>query len=391
MAKQLFLAIFSLLLLSCSAGKFQQKEQSVKLKNTGSHISIKLKINQYKEGNFYFDTASSWTIIDSSFYKDQEMAFNHLSSVGNNVVGNSSLKMTRVLDTITISTKNNTFFSKFNLIYNLKKFGKDIDGIVGISNFGNTPFKIDFISQKITFNPKINEGFREMPIKFDGYFVYVPAELVLKNGKIIKGDFVIDTGSKRTILTSDFAADDDILNSEKATYEKNALGGVETGYSLFASQFKIDQFKLTDCAVDVSRDATGALSKDKNYIGIIGNDVLDDFDIIYHPTQLKIYIKPNKNFNKPSEDLYKSLFLYEPADAKGWIVGAIYKESDAYKMGLRRKDEVIEINNKNIKNLNFDKFSKNFKPNQKLKLNVKRRNKYFEIDTYLNVFLKINN
>lgn len=69
MTKLSILMIFSLLLLSCSKNIYQQKEQYIKFKNTGRHISINLKINQYDEANFYFDTGSPWLFIDSTFIK----------------------------------------------------------------------------------------------------------------------------------------------------------------------------------------------------------------------------------------------------------------------------------------------------------------------------------
>lgn len=87
MTKLPILMIFSLLLLSCSKNIYQQKEQCIKFKNTGRHISINLKINQYDEGNFYFDTGSPWLLIDSTFYKNQKMSFNHFSESENAGVG----------------------------------------------------------------------------------------------------------------------------------------------------------------------------------------------------------------------------------------------------------------------------------------------------------------
>ncbi|WP_139423645.1 aspartyl protease family protein [Chryseobacterium mulctrae] len=391
MTKLSILIIFSSLLLSCSKNIYQQKEQYVKFKNTGRHISINLKINQYDEGNFYFDTGSPWLLIDSTFYKNQKMSFNDFSESENAGVGNNPVKMTRILDTVEFSVIDNTFFSKYNMIHNLKKpLGKNIDGIVGFSNFGTTPFEVNYITQKIILNPTINDSYQEVAIKFDGYFMYLPMELTLNDNTTIKGDFLIDTGSKETVLTSELANNKDILNSKKVTYRNNGgVSGLHMGYSLFASEVKFDKFKLTDHQIDVSNDSIGALSKNENYIGIIGNDMLDNFDIIYHPTQYKIWVKPNENFNKPTDDLYKSFILIEIENVdKGWSVGSIYEESDAYKKGLRHNDEILEINKKSVKKLNIEKFEKKLKPNQKLKLKVKRQNEYFEIDTYLNIFLK---
>lgn len=394
MAKLFILTIFASLFLSCSQNIYQQKEEYIKFKNNGRHIYIKLKVNQYDAGNFYFDTASPWLVIDSTFYKSQEMSFNNYSEYENSGGAKNLPKIITIRDTINFSINKNTFYSRYNnMIYNLKNsLGKNIDGIVGFNKFGNTPFRVDYAAQKIILNPKINDSYQEVAIKFDGNYMYVPIKLMLSNGTTIMRDFVIDTGSYRTILTSESANNKDIKNLKKATYIDNGgIGGSDLGFSLFAPEVKIDRFKLVDREINVSKDSLGVLSNNKNYFGIIGNDILDDFDIIYYPTHNKIWIKPSKNFNKPSEDLYKSFILIETIDKdKGWIVGGIYEKGDAYQEGLRHKDEVVEINNKAVKKLNLLKWNSKLKPNQKIKLKVKRGNEFIEIATYLNIFLKKN-
>lgn len=259
-------------------------------------------------------------------------------------------------------------------------------------NFGKTPFEVNYLTNKIIFNPKLDSTYQEVAIKFDGSYMYLPMNLTFGNGTTIKGDFIIDTGSTATILTSEFANDQVTLGNKKVAYINNGgISSLHLGHSLFSSQLKINKYTLNDHQVSVSKDSFGALSKQKNYIGVIGNDILEKFDIIYNPSQSKIWMKPNKNFNKPSEDLYKSFRMIETSDTnKGWIVGNIYEESDAYKKGLRHADEVVEINNQSVKKINLEKFNRQLRPNQKLKLKIKRGNDYIEIDTYLNVFLKKN-
>jgi hypothetical protein len=268
--------------------------------------------------------------------------------------------------------------------------GKNIDGLFGFANFGNTPFKIDYLNSKIVLNPKINDSYREVAIKVDDDLMYFPVELILKNGTTIKGDFVIDTGAGESMLTSEFANNKDVLSNKISNYKNNGgIGGIHLGFSFFVSQLKIDKFKVTESKMHVSKDSIGALSKNEKCIGIIGNNILSQFDIIYHPTQNKIYIKSNQSFNTSTDDLYKPFILIEPEDNnKGWIVGGIYEESDAYKQGLRHQDEIVEINNKSVKKIDRERFMRKLRPNQKLKLKIKRKNENFEIDTYLNVFLK---
>ncbi len=381
------------MLLSCSKNIYTQKEKHIKFKNTGRHISISLKVNQYQKGNFYFDTASGWFIIDSTFYKKKGMSFKHFSESENVGTGNNPAKMIRILDTVKLSSYNNIFFSKYNMIHNLKKSaGNNIDGIVGFVNFENTPFELNYVTKKIILNPKINDSYQEITIKFDGYYMYLPMELILNNGTIIKGDFLIDTGSYKTILTSEFSENTDFINIKKVNYINNGgVSGKHLGYSLFTAAVKTDKFELVNHQIDVSKDSLGALSRNKKYIGVIGNDLLKNFDIIFHPSQSKIWVKPNKNFNRLPADLYKSFILIETTNTRNaWLVGSIYEDSDVYKKGLRHKDEITEINDTSVSRLELENFNQKLKPNQKLKLKIKRGNEYFEINTCLDVFLKRN-
>ena len=385
-----FILLYLLLLSSCSDKFFTNNRQSIKFKIEGEHIVINLKPANYKKGSFYFDTGSGWLIIDETYYEKQKMTFVDIFESKMGGVGNEVTKSTRILDTICFCIGNKKFYSEYNITSNLKKiFGKNIDGIVGFNSFRGTPFKIDYFAKNIVLNPKGLIGYQEIPIGFDGYRMLLHMKVELAKGKTIEGDFLIDTGSRRTALTSEFFKNNDIEESLKSAYIHNGgIGGLSQGYSFFVPNINIDKFNLNSKLIDVVSDSLGALSKDENYIGIIGNDILDDFDIIYHPSEYKIWIKPNRNFNRPSENLYKGFIMVEQSGKdKGWIVGEIYKESDAYKKGLRHNDEIVAINGKSVHKMNRDKFMRKLKSNQKLQLKVKRGNDFVEINTYLNVFL----
>lgn len=388
----LFLFISISLFFSCSKNTFSSKEQFIKFKKTDGFISFNLKPENYDKGLFYFDTGSAWFIIDDTYYKNQKMSFNNVfeSEIGGS--GNGFTKSTRILDTINFSIENQDFYSEFNMTNDLKRlYGEKIDGIVGFHNFRKLPFKVDYVNQKITFNPK-TEGYQEIAINFDGYQMFLPMKIYFSNNDTITGNFLIDTGASDITLTSEFINNKGVVNTKKATYKNSGgTGGLSEGYTFFVPNIKIDKFSLSNRLIDIAIDTLGALSKDENYIGIIGNNALNDFDIIYHPSEYKIWVKANKNFNESTEDLFYGFAMIEGDNlTKGWLIGAIYEESDAYKQGLRYNDEIVEINNKSVNKLNRENFIAKLKPNQKLKLKVKRANKYLEINTHLNVFLKKN-
>jgi len=390
--KTLLYLLFALIFLSsCSKNVYSLNEKTIKFKYDG-HLKVKLKPENYDKGNFYFDTGSAWLVFVDHYYEKQKMSFeNTYNSEMGGGIGNKTSKVIRISDTINFEIDNHHFYSEFSIVnYFTQKTPNDLDGIVGFHNFRNTPFKIDYVNQKITLNPKMSNEYQEMAIKFDGYAMLLPMEVMLPNGKIIQGDFIIDTGSRSTTLTSQFINNNDIKIVNKVNYESiGGAGGKSDGSIFFVPQIKIDKYNLSNRLIEISKDTLGALSSNENYIGIIGNDILDDFDIIYHPTEYRIWIKPNKMFEDLTEDLFKAFSVIEIGNRdKGWFIKEIYEESDAFKQGLRYNDEIVEINNKSVHKLNRENFISKLKPNQKLKLKIKRSNEYLDIDTYLNVFLK---
>src|SRR5690554_614962 len=110
--KYFLLLIYILFLSSCSKKLFSNNEQTIKFKNTDSHISVNLKIENYNKGCFYFDTGSGWLAIDNTFYKNQKMSFNNFTESEIIGVGNNVVKNTRIMDTIDFSLGNYNFYSE---------------------------------------------------------------------------------------------------------------------------------------------------------------------------------------------------------------------------------------------------------------------------------------
>src|SRR5690554_3672391 len=297
---RIVLFLISIMFLSSCSKKlyFEDNKETIKFKNTDSHISVNLKINQYNKGNFYFDTGSAWLIIDDTYYKNQKMSFENSFESEMGGVGNGLTTTIRILDTINFAIENHNFYSEYNITNDLKKiFGEKIDGIVGFHNFRNVPFKVDYVAQKITLNPEVEDNYEEIAIEFDGYRMYLPIELRFSNGNTIKGNFLIDTGASGTVLTRELLSIDGFTENQKAAYINNGgIGGVSQGYTFFVPELRIGKHKLTNRLIDISIDTLGGLSKDESYIGIVCNDVLNYFDIVYYSSKNKILLFQNLLF-----------------------------------------------------------------------------------------------
>lgn len=374
----------SLFLVSCS--KKITINNSIPIRYNG-HINLDVKVEDKIYGNFVFDTGVPGLVLDSLFCKKNRLDYktNEIEIGG---IGNSTKAAQLITDTIHYELNNKEYhFSTPTVMLNLKDMvDKNINGILGINTFGQKPYMIDYVSKKIIFTDSI-KGYENIYAEADNAKIYLNLSITLKNGKKIQGRFLLDTGSNETILNSHVFVTDGIYNStdKKKFFAKGGIGGDSNGYFLPVSAIEIGKFKLKNLIVSVSTDSLGMLAN-SDYMGIIGNDLLDDFNIIFNYQKGKIWVKPNKNFNKNKRKLFRCISFQDMGEK--WTVAGIVEDSEAFRQGVRMNDQVIEVNNIPVEKMDLDKFTDKLKANEELHLKIKRENEEKEIKFKLNVFMK---
>lgn len=384
MKKHLFLLfILFLFLVSCKQKMIIYDSIPIKYNR---HIYFDVKVENKIKGNFMFDTGMTGIWLDSIFLKENNL---HYKTQNIEIYGIGNLKkiVQLITDTIHYEYHNENFFSISAIMFNFKDIGsRKIDGVFGIETFARKPYIIDYVSQKIFFTDSV-KGYEPISIQFKNRDIHLPLTITLKNGKKIQGQFILDTGSDQTILNSHLFMTDGIYNStdKKKVFSIGGLGGNSDGYILPVTSVDLGKFRLKNLNISVSTDSLGALA-DTNYMGIIGNDLLDDFNILFDHQKEKIWIKPNKNFNKNPRKLFRGISFLETRNK--WIVREIVENSEAYQQGVRIDDEIIEINHVSVKDIDFDEFVSSLKANDKLILKIKRENEVKEVNFKLNIFIK---
>ena len=369
-------------LLSCSIFLVSCAKKSIQIEYNG-HIYIKTKIENTIYGNFMYDTGAKEIILDTSFCKKNNLIFKITQDTKIGGIGNTIQNAKIVSDTLTYKIDKKTNFSNKTYLLGLRNFlGQKTDGILGVNSFKDRPHKIDFINKKISFI-KNTKNYDSINLIFDGDKIYIPVTYTI-NKEEYMGKFILDLGSSVTVLNSS----NKISTNNLGDFESiGGIGGKTSGETIFINQFNLGKQSLYSFPIDVSNDTNGALSS-SNHQGLIGNDVLDDFDIIIDLKKSKLYIKPNKKNNKHKKEFYKSFSFIENNDiVKNWSVSYIYLNTDAYKQGLRLYDKIISIDNVQIEKLDRLKFYRGLKLNQKLELSIIREGKLLKISFILNKFL----
>lgn len=351
------------------------------------HINLDMNVGEKIQGNFIFDTGWNGITLDSLFCIKNRLSYKTIEVEGRGI-GNLKRTFQLITDTIHFQFNNNEkVFTTRSTILSLKKnIGQKVDGVTGVQTFANRPYLIDYESQKIVF-VNSNEGYYLVNTKFENDFIFVFLSITLKNKEKIKGWFLLDTGSNKTILNSHLLKNNDIFNPicKKKFFAKGGIGGDSNGYLLPVEEINLGKYKLKKLTTTISADTLGSLAN-PNYMGIIGNDILDDFHIIFDHQKEKIWIKPNKNFNENTRKLFRGISFHD--NGEKWVVAGIVEDAEAYRNGIRMNDQILEINNIPVEQIDLDKFVDKLKANDVLKLKLKRDNEEWEVRFKLNVFLK---
>ena len=357
-------------------------KKSLQIEYNG-HIYIKTKIEDSICGNFIYDTGAKELILDTAFCKKNKLIFKTTQDTKIGGVGNSIQNAKIVLDTLTYKIDKKTNFSNKTILLGLKNIlGQNTDGILGVNSFKNRPHKIDFINKKISFF-KNTKNYDSINLIFDGDKIYVPVTYTINEEEYI-GKFILDLGSSVTVLNSS----NKINTRNRGDFESiGGIGGKTAGKTIFINQFKLGNQSINNFPIDISNDSKGALSSSE-YDGILGNDILDDFDLIIDIKKSKLFLKPNKKINKHKKFFYKSFsFIDNSKIDKSWLVSYIYLNTDAYKKGLRLNVKITAINNISVEKLDRIKYYKGLKLNQELELTIIRDDNSMKINIILNKFL----
>ena len=345
--------------------------------NYDSHIILDIKAKDKDFGKFAFDTGADYLYIDSLKFINLDFKNPTLRNYRMGGVGNKTNRIKVLIDTLIIE-KPLKHKSNINPIINLKRFhGRDTDGLIGNYLFENLSFEIDYHKKNIVVFDENTTRFidyKKEKIEFKNNRYYIEATVIINN-KEIKGKFLIDTGSGGTITLNSsnlYKFDKDFLDSGYP-YISMAFGGTSEGVDIKARKIKFLDKIFKNEKIDISTDTLGALS-DRDYLGIIGNGLLEHFKIVYHKDKAYILYKQNKKTKFDKKSNYDIVLIDRTDISNGWVVSSIYKKSKAFENGLKIEDKIVKINNINVENLNFNDYKKIFSnKNIEYQINDKRK------------------
>jgi Aspartyl protease/PDZ domain len=356
--------------------------------NTNATFITKFPFKQYSGGvmviqakfsnlphtlNFILDTGSGGISLDSTTCADLNIPLTQTDTIITGIGGTHKVSFafnkTLQLPGLVVN-KLNFHVNNYEILSSV--YGEKIDGIIGYSFFSKYIVKINFDSLQIeVFTPgKIiypEEGTLLNPI-----FTALPIQWVkLKDRKKMGFNFYFDTGAGLCLLISEkFAKDSAVLLSRRKPLitQAEGMGGKLQMRLSVIKEVKIGPYKFRGVPTYIYDDSYNVTSYP--FVGgLLGNDLLRRFNIIFNYPQKEIHLQPNSRFSEAFDYAYTGLGIYY-TDGKIMVEDVIEK-SPADKAGFKIGDEIITVGKNFSHNIQaYKNILQN--PNQEIKVVVKR-------------------
>lgn len=233
-----------------------------------------------------------------------------------------------------------------------KYTGLKIHGILGMDLFKLTIIQINYKKQKIILHSP--NDFKEPSNKFVPFSTkiyrnkfYLTTKGVVQNNKSIDLNLLVDTGANISLLLHN-KSDSTITLPSKLIPGKlgDGLGGFIEGYMGRTQSMSIGDFTFTNIVTNFQELPPDIdLEAINNRNGILGNELLSRFNIIFSPFSNTIYLKPEKDYNKGFKfDRSGIVVVSSGIHLNRFTILSIIPHSPAAKAGIQKGDQILRVN-----------------------------------------------
>lgn len=230
--------------------------------------------------------------------------------------------------------------------------GVDVHGILSASVFAKYYIKINYERRVITlyerdsYEPK-KAGFSQLPIELLRNKIYLNTRLQIRQDSTVPVKLLVDTGAGLSLLL--FSDTDSLLRPPANALSSNigmGLGGYLEGFTGRMQGLELGKFNQKDIVTYFQTlDTT---QQDLEYLnnrnGLIGNVLLNRFQVVFDYQGESLWLKPAKNYNQ--EFVYDRSGLNVIASGVNlntFSIQSVLPKSPAAEADLRKGDVLLRV------------------------------------------------
>lgn len=230
--------------------------------------------------------------------------------------------------------------------------GLKIHGILGMDLFKTFTIEIDYQKQLLIFHRiekfKVpSKRFKALDTEIHRNKPYLIAQAKINSDTVTNVKLLLDTGASLSLLLHNNSSKD-IRLPEKMIPGKigNGLGGFIKGFVGRINQLAFDDYYFNSVITnfqEIDSDANKRIHYGRN--GILGNEILSRFRVIFDFARTKVYLSPIKKYNKYFKyDKSGITLIASGKRLDEFRVQDLVPASPATEAGIQEGDIVLSIN-----------------------------------------------
>lgn len=335
-----------------------KKSVEIPFEYINNFIILNVTINEKLPLRFIFDTGAEYTILTKSEYTavsgivlqrefkiyGADLTTEIIAYLGRNV----SFQISRLfVPSADILVFKDDYFQFEELT------GVEVDGIIGANIFSQFVLGINYKKKVITLHNVSNfkpptEKYTTVPIEVKRNKPYLTVKTKINNlEQEIDLKLLLDTGASLSLLL--YTDTHESISFPPTVIKGNigmGLGGIMEGYLGRIQELGISEHRLNNVITsfqDIHEFLDTSFLHGRN--GIIGNLVLDRFNIIIDYSKQKLYLQPSKKFKKAFEYDKSGLTLIATGkDLRTIVVNGVIAKSPAGEAGIKKGDIIRKVN-----------------------------------------------
>jgi predicted aspartyl protease len=333
------------------AGRGQQDAllADVPLSLVDGFVFIQARVNGSEELNLLFDTGCTQLVIHSSTAERLGLTATPITKHDG-----SGPFVERVIEGVSVTIGDLTLERLDALqrdpVALQRRFGARVDGVIGADLLRNHVIEIDYDQMRFTMYDSDRFLYAGAGTDYDiaanPYVAIMVASIVLGDGEVLSGRFLIDTGAGVSVaLNTPFVNRHDLLKRigvEHISYTLAVQSVRMTSHPGRLARFDLGHHAFDNMPVLLSQTEAGPLSPDV-IAGIIGNQVWKRFNTIFDYKRNTLHLEPN-GLHGEEFRVDGSGLAISPTASGGFVVHGVFEGSPAAAARVRVGDVITEIN-----------------------------------------------